>query len=536
MTVILYHKFIIFCNAKVIKKGDIWKFICKNFVDLQIMIIFAIVNKRVIILAFLFCTFINLFPQVNVTHTSGISVAELVEKFLIGPNVTLVVDDMHRATFNNKDTVYSNQLGIFSNFDTTSCNMPMDEGLVIVTGNYKSAGNDAKYFSPNAVPSSSLSDFEDSAFFFTYSKYCIDNNLPIMEMHDIGSLSFWIKCNIKNFSFSYCFASNEYNKYEGSLYNDFFGFYFSGPYDENGNFLAGSTAYVMQNIALIPGTQIPVMINTVNHGGDYDPEPKHPEYHKLKTTTECKQNCLMEAYTVKLPTALVNVIDNAYYKIEIDIANINDHKLNSAIYLSKDMRRFDTIYIDTSICDNEEYYFECLDSVLTREGTYTCIKQNETMGDSITILNLGINPTSYHSFCWTLSDGDVIDMNGKEISTEGVFVSTLQTEFGCDSIIIYDVRYGEVTQEIDCFVSNEDINYMQNIITISPNPADNQITLEGLTQTSNVYIFDCLGNKLICKEVSPANPTINISSFKSGLYYIQILSKQHIYGTKFVVR
>ncbi|MEO5570114.1 MAG: choice-of-anchor L domain-containing protein [Bacteroidia bacterium] len=53
--------------------------------------------------------------------------------------------------------------------------------------------------------------------------------------------------------FNYIFASEEYNDYVGSTFNDVFGFFISGP---------GITGN--QNIALIPGTLTPIAINNVN--------------------------------------------------------------------------------------------------------------------------------------------------------------------------------------------------------------------------------------------------------------------------------
>lgn len=58
--------------------------------------------------------------------------------------------------------------------------------------------------------------------------------------------------------------------YVCSQYNDAFGFFISGPFDENGNFvnIGGITPYINENIAIIPGSdpELPVTINTVNGG------------------------------------------------------------------------------------------------------------------------------------------------------------------------------------------------------------------------------------------------------------------------------
>ena len=62
--------------------------------------------------------------------------------------------------------------------------------------------------------------------------------------------------------FRYCFASEEYPEYGCSDYNDIFGFFITGP------------GYpVPTNIALIPGTNLPVAINNIH---PIDPDPETP--------------------------------------------------------------------------------------------------------------------------------------------------------------------------------------------------------------------------------------------------------------------
>ncbi|MBK7297043.1 MAG: choice-of-anchor L domain-containing protein [Flavobacteriales bacterium] len=61
-------------------------------------------------------------------------------------------------------------------------------------------------------------------------------------------------------SFNFVFASEEYPGYVCGTVNDAFGFFISGP-GITGPFSNGAA-----NIALIPGTTVPVTINSVNSG------------------------------------------------------------------------------------------------------------------------------------------------------------------------------------------------------------------------------------------------------------------------------
>jgi hypothetical protein len=72
---------------------------------------------------------------------------------------------------------------------------------------------------------------------------------------DAVVLEFDFECpNTSVFSFQYVFASEEYDEWVNTQYNDVFAFFLNG-----------------QNIALIPGTTTPVAINNVNCGNPYNP-------------------------------------------------------------------------------------------------------------------------------------------------------------------------------------------------------------------------------------------------------------------------
>ncbi len=77
----------------------------------------------------------------------------------------------------------------------------------------------------------------------------------IADNYDAAVLEFDFVPTGDSIAFRYVFGSEEYPQYNCTEYNDVFGFYVSGPG------IVGK-----KNIALVPGTNIPVAINSVNSG------------------------------------------------------------------------------------------------------------------------------------------------------------------------------------------------------------------------------------------------------------------------------
>jgi hypothetical protein len=74
--------------------------------------------------------------------------------------------------------------------------------------------------------------------------------------------------------------------------------------------------------------------------------------------------------------------------------------------------------------------------------------------------------------------------------------------------------------------SNEAINKPVQSVTIFPNPSSsiiNMIPVNGYDLNNNtVHILDATGKILINQKVYSSNKSINISSLKSGLYFLKI--------------
>lgn len=114
--------------------------------------------------------------------------------------------------------------------------------------------------------------------------------------------------------FQYVFASEEYNEFVGSSFNDVFGFFIDDV-----------------NIALVPGTTDPVTINNVNCGNPFG-----------TGDTNCDQFVNNEAATFDLQydgftrvftASILGLVAGQEYDLALKIADSGDRVLDSAVFL-----------------------------------------------------------------------------------------------------------------------------------------------------------------------------------------------------------
>jgi hypothetical protein len=117
-------------------------------------------------------------------------------------------------------------------------------------------------------------------------------------------------------TFSYVFASDEYNEYVHSSYNDVFAFFINGV-----------------NCATINGD--PVSVNTINNGNPYDTDPReHPEYF-INNDLDDGGGAIdteMDGLTVVLACDSA-VTANETNHIKLAIADASDYILDSNVFL-----------------------------------------------------------------------------------------------------------------------------------------------------------------------------------------------------------
>jgi hypothetical protein len=114
--------------------------------------------------------------------------------------------------------------------------------------------------------------------------------------------------------FRYCFASEEYPEYSCTLYNDLFGFFIQGP------------GYpTPTNIAIIPGTNLPVAINNIHPPNTQNNAVQPCDTFNIQyyNTTPPNSQPVYDAYT-DVFTAMAVVTPCETYTIKLAIADVQD--------------------------------------------------------------------------------------------------------------------------------------------------------------------------------------------------------------------
>lgn len=146
----------------------------------------------------------------------------------------------------------------------------------------------------------------------------LDGLIPGYETFDATVLEFDFECEqLQVISFQYVFASDEYNEYVNSEYNDVFGFFLNGV-----------------NIALLPDNVTPVAINNVNCDNPYNPPNGNNCGLYINNDLDDGGGAIdteMDGMTVVLTaTAPVNPGVN---HIRLAIADAGDHVLDSDVFI-----------------------------------------------------------------------------------------------------------------------------------------------------------------------------------------------------------
>src|SRR5690554_5358094 len=264
-------------------------------------------------LSFLVSTGLSAQIQIDTTMTPQ----QLVENVLLGGGVSvsnITFNGMPATTLNGQAAKYIGP----SNF------IEFNEGVVLKSGHTFEV-QDPGFWAPFPFPTPNITQDSDLQ---TLSGQNI-NNAAILEFDFVP--------NGDSLMFRYVFASKEYPSFTCSNYNDVFGFFISGP-GINGPFSNNAI-----NIALIPGTNVPVGINTLNSGtasGSYsgttcaqaNPDWVEHSMYFVDNGIEPTGDIQFPGLTTTL-TAFAVVECGQTYHIKLAIADAMDSGFDSGVFL-----------------------------------------------------------------------------------------------------------------------------------------------------------------------------------------------------------
>ncbi len=313
-------------------------------------------------------------PQIQVVQP--FSAEDLIRDVFIGGDCF----DVSNITFSG-DPI---QIGKFTGGAT---GVSIDEGIFLCTGTGQQI----------LGPNNGSSNGSQINLFSNFS----DNDLKTMvgqaavTIRDRVVIEFDFRPTKNAVQFEYVFASEEYCEYVGSIYNDVFGFFISGP-GISGPFAGGA-----QNIARVPTTNEYITINNVNHDKNDQFYVNNIKFGDVPNDSDCSgltgvfnprtNELQFDGLTTVLTTSAVNVQPCQTYHIRIALADIGDGLYNSAVFLKASSFNAGgnaSMELLTPVSPTPGTGYEgCADATLT----FTRLGQNTAAAETI---NFKVLPTS----------------------------------------------------------------------------------------------------------------------------------------------
>lgn len=269
--------------------------------------------------------------QLVTTGGGPVSANALVSN-LVGQGVSF-----SNATYTGRDVA-------IGTFNGTASNIGLNSGVIITSGHIQVApgpnNNGGASYSNNGP---NIPELQTLAQSVTYDG-------AILEFDFVPQSNF--------ISFRYVFASEEYNEYVCSEFNDAFAFFITGPG------IVGA-----ENLAVVPSTSLPVTINTINNGvvGALGSASNSPcvlgnSSYFIGNTLQTVQ---YDGFTTVL-TAQRSVIPCQTYHIRLMIADGADDIFDSAVFLEENSFNSATYAISLSTPLNDSSIYEgCTAATIT---------------------------------------------------------------------------------------------------------------------------------------------------------------------------
>jgi len=257
-----------------------------------------------ILLTFIGLTFNRLDAQLLVQNGTS---AQQMAQAITGANVQI------------SNPVITGSDGSWGLFQSNVGNLQAQEGIILATGLITNA------LGPNNTQSKSTAFVGSNGS----SKLSFISGYAT---RDACKLEFDIIPAGDSLKFSFTFASEEYDEYACTNFNDVFGFFISGPGIVGDPGLPG-----FHNIAVLPVTGEAITVNNVNHGNPNQPTscpPMNPQYH-VQNPLSPNASIQYDGWTKDLVAIAIGLIPCETYHLELIIADASDRLWDSGVFIEE---------------------------------------------------------------------------------------------------------------------------------------------------------------------------------------------------------
>jgi len=425
------------------------------------------------------------FGQVKV-DSQNYTPQQLIEDILINSNciTNVVVTNVVGGDFGGTDQSYGY-------FDASGTTFPFQNGVVLSTGKLTNVEG----------PNNTLSD--DNA-----PNWIGDSDLEniLNENNTINAtvIEFEFTAIVSQISFRYLFASEEYqiNNPNTCQYSDLFGFLIRNVND---------TQY--KNIALIPNTQTPVKVTTVHPNIPGGCSAQNEAYFGSWNDSSAPIN--FNGQTAVL-TAIANTIPNETYHVKLVIADEQNYRYDSAVFLEAGSFELNTdlgtdrlLATNNPLCENETLQ---LNANEPGNNSYKWFKDGvEIIGvtnDTYTVTDDGIYSVEVTLNNSCIAYGSItIEYSQNPITNNTTLISCDENQDGLTTYNLWDaeqsITNGDANLTVDSFYL--DPQYTNEIIT--PESFENTIPQQIVyAKVSN--LFGCFSIAEITLDISNNSLTI----------------------------
>jgi len=255
-------------------------------------------KKYLLSLALFTALQVNLLAQSQIIVDGTYTAEEMIMDFFDG---SIVVPS---------NVTFQSTAGSFGFFDAGASDLAVNSGIVLSTGMITDIPNAGDVFATSVTQSGTDDDLS-----------LLVSGLGI---NDATYIAFdFTALTSEVLSFSYVFGSEEYPEFACSSFNDVFGFFVSGP-GFDGPFEGDA-----QNISVLPGTEIPVSINSIHpENGANCPAENEAFYMNNLTGTDV----VYDGLTIQM-TADFAVVEGETYHAKISLGDAGDSAFDSGVFI-----------------------------------------------------------------------------------------------------------------------------------------------------------------------------------------------------------